>query len=1170
MEAINKQLHNTRSQGKLLLLSQATSILLALIVFAIMSLVFIDWALRFPSALRLLLLIALVVWCLWVIRQFLWPATQFNPTLTEVALRVEKKRPELANHLASSIDFVQSGEDKINPLAARCVKETERRLQRTSIKGVINKRGPMGWGGVALAGVIVAVILVSINPTNASVGVQRVLLPFGKAAWPARTSVQSLMTDAVGEKMVYPRGQALHLKAQNTTPQGEDERVEATYRYLINEQWAPWQTIVLTHQRNGLHERLVDTNAGAIEVLFSTSDSQTDIERVNLIPPPSIESAQLQVVPPDYAAELIEPLTQDLGQGVDRLLTSKKPVLARSNLTLHMKLNKAIPIPEDPSDQQAWLRKTMGFTGDVLPSFEHNPEDPSQWKMEWTADKSMVMSLDLQDVYGLRNQDLISYRIDVVEDRIPEIAILEPKVDEAVLATALIPIEVEARDDVGLSEVGLELTPFTDDTSTVPPALWMFREKTNQRLQRLMNQIDLGTLQLVEGDELALWGLASDRSFGEEGGNNEVRSQPRRLRIINTTEFLEQVRQNLGGVRQSAIQIESLQQELEAVIRSEGLSPGMDRQQGRLVQRMAQQQELIGDLADLVEMNQLDDELLAELLDEIENQMSLARNAGARAVASIEEGLNAQEATNGDKQEPSPPETQATEAATQNQETARASLASLIALLDRDQDAWVVTRKIESLIDEQNQLIQETNDLAQQTLGRPSEALTQKEQDELNRLAQEQDRLGEEAQEMVESLQDRADDLETLDEQAAEALARAAQTAESQELSRDMERASDRLEQNQMNVAQNAQRAAEQTLERMLEEVKDTKRVQVEELLRQLASLMESIQNLISVQERELELLDIAIEQDNFKNRDREMMRLQQNTFAVENNARATDVSAASVGQILSQAGAAQGKSIGVLRTMPIDGALAKEHELQSLLKLQEALKETEKLNDDTERQEMDARREELVQKYRDELQKQVVVISETKEVNDNNQSARRKRFEARRLGGVQEEIRSTITELRDTTTELMETPIFNHVHALIINWSKSAEEDLLSGETNRDVTDQQDLIARGISSIIDALEEANQPPSEFEDGQANEGGEGQGQQGQGEPALIPPIAELKLLRSTQEQIYNQTQIIDAREDLQEVTRVERLDDIAQQQVDLLQLGQEMLKRLQESQGATE
>ena len=255
---------------------------------------------------------------------------------------------------------------------------------------------------------------------------------------------------------------------------------------------------------------------------------------------------------------------------------------------------------------------------------------------------------------------------------------------------------------------------------------------------------------------------------------------------------------------------------------------------------------------------------------------------------------------------------------------------------------------------------------------------------------------------------------------------------------------------------------------------------------------------------------------------------------------------------------------------VPVDGALANEHELQSLLRLQEALKETEKLNDDTERQEMDARREELVQGYRDELQKQVVVISETKEVDENDQPARRKRFEARRLGGVQEEIRSTITELRDTTTELMETPIFNHVHTLIINWSKGAEEELLAGATNRDVTDQQDLIARGISSIIDALEEANQPPPEFEDGQANEGGEGQGQGGQGAPALIPPIAELKLLRSTQEQIYNQTQVIDAREDLQEVTRIERLDDIAQQQVDLLQLGQEMLKRLQESQGATE
>ena len=152
-----------------------------------------------------------------------------------------------------------------------------------------------------------------------------------------------------------------------------------------------------------------------------------------------------------------------------------------------------------------------------------------------------------------------------------------------------------------------------------------------------------------------------------------------------------------------------------------------------------------------------------------------------------------------------------------------------------------------------------------------------------------------------------------------------------------------------------------------------------------------------------------------------------------------------------------------------------------------------------------------------------------------------------------------------------METPIFNHVHTLIIAWSKSAEETLLAGTINRDVTEHQKLVASGISSIIDALEEATQPPPEFEDGQGNDGDQGgQGQGNQGAPELIPPIAELKLLRSTQEQIYNQTQAIDAREDLEDTNRNGRLDNLAQQQKDLLQLGQEMLDRLQESQGPAE
>ena len=84
----------------------------------------------------------------------------------------------------------------------------------------------------------------------------------------------------------------------------------------------------------------------------------------------------------------------------------------------------------------------------------------------------------------------------------------------------------------------------------------------------------------------------------------------------------------------------------------------------------------------------------------------------------------------------------------------------------------------------------------------------------------------------------------------------------------------------------------------------------------------------------------------------------------------------------------------------------------------------------------------------------------------------------------------------------------------------------MLGGLINKDVTQDQELVASGIASIVDALEEANAPPPEFEDGQNDGGGQGEG--GQGAPSLIPPIAELKLLRSMQEQIYNQTQVIDA------------------------------------------
>ena len=125
-----------------------------------------------------------------------------------------------------------------------------------------------------------------------------------------------LMDEVLGGTWVHPRGQALLLKAR---AEGQPHYVAARYRLRLNRRYGPWQQIVLTDQGQGIHERLVDTSAEAMEVYFETEDASTPREEIVLSAPPAVHRAALSVTPPSYAASWFPPTEAQLGTGLDDL-----------------------------------------------------------------------------------------------------------------------------------------------------------------------------------------------------------------------------------------------------------------------------------------------------------------------------------------------------------------------------------------------------------------------------------------------------------------------------------------------------------------------------------------------------------------------------------------------------------------------------------------------------------------------------------------------------------------------------------------------------------------------------------------------------------------------------------------------------------------------------------
>ncbi len=1202
MRQVIAELQKLKRRSHAMLLAQRVSAIVATLLGLTLLLIGIDFLLRLPGPARLVLLVAglgALGWALWT---YLRPALRFRPGLTELALRAEATFPSVAGRLASSVEFAMAGLDVQNPLAARSVADTERRMSGETLRRMLS--GRRTWRAVAacIGALAVAGTCIAVNPAGARTGMLRLFAPLGPAEWPARTAVVSLMNEVVPETWVHPRGQALALRARVT--RGEADEVGARFRVEIDGTLGPWRRIVLTPQARGVHERLVETSAEAIEVYFETQDARTERERITLAAPPAVRRATLTVTPPAYAAEWFSPLQADLGPGLDQRSMTETPSLVGSQVTLVMEMNKPLPVPADAEE----LGRALGWGEGKPPKLTVDPQSPERWTLEWRLAETRALNLRLADEHGLTNTDVIAYRIDAVEDRLPAVTILQPESDEPVLASAVVELSAESRDDVAISGMGLDAAQLRGGPAFVEEPLWQTSQVIHAPAGTLPGTLDLGPMALSPGDVVLVRATASD-VFELDGLRHPVvRSAPRRLQIISPIDLARMLRRELSTVRQNAIRIEARQAEIEDDVIAEGPQPGLDRAQAQIGERIAGQREAIDELRERLEMNRLGDEQLSTLVQRSADLLDFAGRAGTRAVEAIEArqarasqeraapqpGSRAEPARRepsgrgerpGAEQAPGavdPAEPAAGEAAdlealarlvkpeaaeedraiVEAQREVREELADLITLLDRDEDAWVATRRLEDLLGRQTELVAETGLSGQRTLGRTWEELNRAEQAELERLSQQQTELGEQARQLIEDLRRRAAELQETDPQGASAMRAAAESGERRELSRDMESASEQLDRNQMQAAGASQQSARQTLQQMLGDMRETTRASAEELLRRLASLIESIDRLIAVQEHELAALRRGIDATgDFNGRDRAMIRLAQNTQSVAADARAAGQESRRIARLLDRAADAQGAAVVALRVAPVDSVRALEGEERSLELLREARTLAQELEKAVEDREVLRQREEIVAAYRKLAERQLLVRADTLKLAGAAPLDRRGLVEARSLGRSEEEIRGALHDLGAQAPELMEAAIFSHVHGQVDRWCTAVSESLSAGEVGTSVTDRQQRIADSIARLIKSLEDLIVPPERF----AGAGGQPGGGQGAGSPApLIPPVAELMLLRGMQEQVNEQTTDIDRRGDLEAPQRHERLAELGEEQRELLRLGQEMAEALQQ------
>ena len=803
----------------------------------------------------------------------------------------------------------------------------------------------------------------------------------------------------------------------------------------------------------------------------------------------------------------------------------------------------------------------------VTPTID--PADPARWVIEFTARGPTRIEAQLVDADGIRQREPSVFAFDTVADRAPTAAIIDPAQDESVVADARVPMRAEQRDDLELRSAGIEIATRLGKAETDS---LVFEERAEiagpQPAASIERVLEIAKLQLAAGDSVVLRAFAEDHFDGlgaSEKSHGRTRSAPRVIRIVGEEEFERQIRSSLSGVRRDAMRIDERQAKAREQVEKDPKDATLEQGQAAVTEGAARIRESAEQVLERLGRNGRAEGSLADIARQAEDIASAAEARSAEASEALERARK-------EAKTPEEREQRAADAkqAAERQDEVRAELEDLVGLLDRDEDAWAARRRLEGLTNRIRQLARETQQAAQRSNGESREQMSPDARAEIDALAERQASAAEEAEKTLSEMKERAKALEESDAQQARALDAAAKAAEDGRVREEMEQASKDSAQNKLEQSKAAQERALEALQKAAQELEQDRKVRAKELARMLEDLVEAIKRLIAETEgRRAELAGVPGGAGEPESRLRDPIAalfgvLSQNTRGVAADARARSREAARPARSLDSAATSLAAVAATLRARDFVREDAVAAADAALKHLDEALKLAEEASDRAEERAAEEKREELLQKYREFLEREVTLRDAAKKIIPESGKAigRRELVESRRLGSAQEELREAVRRLLDAEEEVKGSDALADMHDVIDESLSDSRASLNDGKPGAAVPPADDAI-EALAAIVGALDEKDTPNDEDAFAEQQNSGSDQGAGGQSPSGAVPPVAEVKLLRSMQDSLARRTRALDeAASSMTPVERAQRLGAIAARQQRILELGSKLAEKI--------
>ncbi|MEX0679012.1 MAG: hypothetical protein WD063_18200 [Pirellulales bacterium] len=1134
---LERKIGQVRHRARRLLALYAAGWTIAAVGAAALVLGLADYLIRFQDhGIRLMCSLAVVAVFGWACRRFWYQGLGWTRLGdVQIAQRIERRFPGLADRLASSIQFLKQSE--IDPQAGSAalrravIIQTGSEVERLDVSQVF-QAGPTRRA-LALAGLVVllAGAFAAASPTSARMALVRLARPLGDDAWPRFYRVEFRSTPTR-----LAAGQNFEVELARDAAHRVPDDVRIYYRYETDGSSEEVESEPMRWVNGAMVARKESVTRPFWYRAEGGDDSSMDWIRLEVLEAPKLESVQVTLHAPEYtglpAEESAESIHALRGTRVELLATATKKL---RRATLRHEAGAELPL-ELSADGY-----TVSLKADAPQAL--------------VIDKTGQYWIELEDREGLVGGVDDRWDIRAIGDLEPTVTIEQPGTNVFVTPQGEVSLKIAVKEDLAIHTIALHFSR-SDVTDVEDFAVPLYSgEDQAPRLAKdgllksgklgesrvVVHRWLLSELDLAPAVHLTFWATATD--YLPQTGKSTVR----KITIITPAELEERLAQRQTLVFAELQRVLKMQQAARTQTRSLEIQlnevgrvskPDVDQaQSAELNQRQvtrtltSQTEGIPAQIADfLAELhsNRVDnpdverhmtaileevDRLAEQHLGTIESELtSFIKAAQAKLPRDAKEAPDAG-ALSADKELKD-----SLAGAGRNQDQVISSLESMLGELGRWDNYRRFARDITQFQRDQEEISRETKDMRPSTLGRDYKELNAQQQADLAKLGNRQVDLSRRLEKTQQQMAEMSRSLAETDPIAAATVGDGLHQARGQAISGQMRKTGEQLEKNQLGQAVEQQVKIAKDLEDLLAILSNRREQELTRLVKQLRDAQDDLAKISSQQAGLRKKMKAAADETDPQERKRQLERLAREQKQLEQDAarlarRLERLQAEGASRSTSSAA---GKMAGA---SDAGGQGDADHAGQNAEAAEKDLEEAQQqLAARRQQAEEDLAREQIA-RLEDSLkslhQRQKKLIEETQRLE--NLRAVEGRLTRSQLGTVndlarqQEGLRGESSRLAE---KLAPTEVINLALDGAARHMARAAELLEHRETGTQAQGAQERARLRLAQLLSAFED-KQKPGQDEGGGGGGSGGGSGSRSDGNFVL----AQLKLLRLLQEDL---------------------------------------------------